>query len=748
MTQHTLPSPPPALALRPLTGIVGRGSEMGRLLGHLDAGRSVRLQAARGAGATALLRALCAEPPRPSTPDGTIALPVGLPMTDLVAVATSAARAVDGDALADSVANDGSVLADRRMLVLLDDRDATPDDIATLQRTFPSSLLVVTGNPDSAVTNLSPVALRGLSQHHAVGLVEAAMGRPLTLEEGRGARVVASVVGGVPGVLVQAAAAVRDGGLTFADVVDLLDDPPRPTALSVALQQALDDNLHVTLSHLRAFGDVPVSTPLAAVAAGLSVDEAQRRLRRLAVLGLVLSDGRDGWTAAAGVPSVSDPVRAAVARRVSAWLQASPADADVLDVGPVLALVADRVQVDDRDNVGSLTAAALALPVVADLDATRTLLAGAATWSQPPSGGPGVPTIDEPAAMASGALGDSHGGEDAASGGDAASSTGDSEDAERADANSAPVPVSAGTAPALDAAPRADAAIDKDAAPPVVPATSDDELQRNPVLAFASDRRRLAVVAVVSAAVIAAILLVVPSLRDDGQPATLRADVDLGVATVGESTSGTLTLDLTATDARAPVDLTVSGPDADAFAVDPTRCDTLDCRTAVTFSPDRSGTHLATVTAVDAEGTERGVASLTASGTGDAPDAPLATNLSVTLFPTEPSPIPAGGQATLPLSVTNGGPDDSSGAVLVVTVPPGVTAAADGCTFAGADLRCPIAELPAGQSDRLGVTLDVPADVESVRVSAQVDPVTDSDEATGDNAAGFTYPVAPPEESS
>jgi hypothetical protein len=46
------------------------------------------------------------------------------------------------------------------------------------------------------------------------------------------------------------------------------------------------------------------------------------------------------------------------------------------------------------------------------------------------------------------------------------------------------------------------------------------------------------------------------------------------------------------------------------------------------------------------------------------------------------------------------------------------------------------------------VTLDVPADVESVRVSAQVDPVTDSDEATGDNAAGFTYPVAPPEETS
>ena len=272
----------------------------------------------------------------------------------------------------------------------------------------------------------------------------------------------------------------------------------------------------------------------------------------------------------------------------------------------------------------------------------------------------------------------------------------------------------------------------------------DDSLARNPVLAFASDRRRLAIIAVVAASVIAAMLLVVPSLRGDDSPAVLRGDVDLGVASVGESTSGTLTFDLTGSDARAPLDLTVSGPDADAFAIDPVRCDSLDCRAAVTFSPDRSGTHVATVTAADATGAARAEASLTASGTGDAPAAPLETNLSVTLFPTDPTPIPAGGEAALPVGVTNAGPDDSSGAVLVLTVPDQVTASAEGCTFAGTDLRCPLAELPAGQSERLAVGLTVGEGVESVRVTGQVDPVTDVDEATGDNAAGFTYPVAPP----
>jgi hypothetical protein len=699
--------------LRPLTSIVGRGSEMGRLLGHLDARRSVRLEAPRGGGATALLRALCAEPPRPGTPDGTVALPVGLPIADMADVAERLLPESDVP------------VEQRRLLVLLDDRDATLDDVATLQAMFASSLLVVTGMPDTSGPDLAPVAMRGLSQHHAVGLVEAAMGRALTIEEGRAARAVATAVDGLPGPLIQAAATVRDGGLGFDDVLDLLDDPPRPTALSVALQRALDDSLHVTLSHLRAFGDVPVTTRMLAAAAGLEVDEAARRMRRLSVLGLVLTDGRDGWTAASGVPAVSDPVRAAAAARLTTWLSASDTPLGMFDMVGVIAAVADRVDADDRETTVDLTQAALARQPGKALAATRTLLEGAAAWSLPePELQPEPESAPADAEQPVNADNETQGEAEAATPPDGPAAT----------------PPAARTDDVTRGA--AETAASDGATQTAHYQVDEPSDEQNPVVAFVGDRRRLALVAVVAAAVIAAMLLVVPSLREDAQPSVVRGDVDLGVASLGESASGTLSFDLTGSGARVPVALTLDGPDADAFAIDPASCDSLDCRAAVTFTPDRSGTHVAAVTAVDASGAERAVASLTASGTGDEPTEPLSTNLAVTLFTTDPSPIPAGGQAVLPVGVLNNGPDDSSGAVLVVTLPDRVTGSADGCTFADAQLRCPLAELAVGRQERVEVTISVPRRIDQVRVSAQVDPVTDTDEATGDNAAGFTYPVA------
>jgi len=726
-TTSAVPSTGPGL--RPLTAIVGRGSETGRLLGHLDARRSVRLEAPRGGGATALLRALCGEPPRPAAPDGTVALPTGLPVVDMASAAALLLPASDVP------------VEQRRLMVLLDDRDATPEDITRLRETFAASLLVVTGLPESDGPDLAPVAVRGLSQHHAVGLVEAAMGRALTIEEGRAARAVATAVDGLPGPLVQAAAAVRDGGLGFTDVLDLLDDPPRPTALSVALQRALDDSLHVTLSHLRSFGDVPVTTTVLAAAAGLDRNEAARRMRRLSMLGLVLTDGRDGWTAASGVPPVSDPVRAGACERLTSWLAATDTTLDVFDTVGVLGAVADRVDAGDRATTVGLTQAALARLPADGLGATRALLESAAAWSLPEPelpaavppevGGTGPGTVDD----------DDRGDTAAATDGGGGDATDDGVAATAATVGPASEGVGGGSV---------DEAVDEGEADQAGggagPAQPPSGVEQSSLLAFVSDRRRLALVAVVAAAVLAAMLLVVPSLRDDEEPAVLRGDVDLGVASIGESASGTLGFDLTGSTARVPVDLLLDGPDADAFSIDPARCDSLDCRAAVTFTPDRSGTHVATVRAVDASGAERAVASLSASGTGDAPDEPPQTNLAVTLFTTDPSPIPAGGDAVLPVGVTNNGPDDSSGAVLVLSLPERVSGSADGCTFADSQLRCPLAELPAGQRERIEVTVSVPRRIDQVRVTAQVDPVTDVDDATSDNAAGFTYPVAAPEQ--
>lgn len=712
-------------ALRPLGGLVGRGSEMGRLLGHLDARRSVRLESARGAGATALLRAVCGEPPRPGTVDGTLALPVGLPVVDLAAVA----QRLQPEAT--------STVAQRHMLVLLDDRDLGPDDVDLLLEMFPRSVLVVTGPPDSAGERLAPVSVSGLSQHHAVGLVEAAMGRRLTIDEGRAAREVATAVEGMPGPLVQAAAAVRDGGLTFDEVLDLLDSPPRPTALAVTLQHALDDDLHVTLSHLRALGDVPATTRVAAAATDLTSTEASRRLRRLAVLGLVLTDGRDGWTAASGIPTVSEPVRVQVAERLTAWLGESNETLTVFDVASVLSALADRVAADDRTTTLALGTVARDRLPLQGLAATTALLDGAVAWATPEPLAQPDPDDDDVADVLVAGIG-------GLAFSVAATTTTTEAGAEEDSANTEAADAQASTEPSDEP----DALVAEQAATGAAPDghgadSADDTPASSPLADMVTSRRGLALIAVAAAAVIAAVLLVAPSLRAVDTPGTVRSDVDLGVTSVGESTSGTLTLDLAGSEASVPVDLVLAGPDADAFRLDPARCDTLDCRASVTFTPDRSGTHVANVTAVDSGQLDLAVVGLTGSGTGDPAPVTPATNLAVTLFPTEPSPIPGGGSAVLPVGVRNNGPDDSTGARLVVTVPPRVTAEAEGCSFADAALTCPLDELAAGQQERVAVTLTVPDRAEQVRVDAVVNPVTDTDEADSDNAAGFVYTVRP-----
>jgi len=527
--------------------------------------------------------------------------------------------------------------------------------------------------------------------------------------------------------------------LSFDDVLDLIEDPPRPTVLAVTMQHGLGDELHATLSHLRALGDVPATTSVAAAACGLSQAEADRRLRRLAVLGLVLTDGRDGWTAASSIPTVSEPVRAAAAGRVGQWLAETDAPLDVFDVASVMSVVADRVQSDDRATTLAVAKASLDRLPLDGLDHTRRLLEGVTTWAMT------EPTLE---------VGPAQGGV----------VTGP-EDAELDVPNlSTDEPAGQGARPhdraGASAAhepregPRGDSGDDDAGADarghsgddPGQPGQDDQGWQAIPgsVLALLGNRRRLALVAVVAAAVIAAMLLVVPSLSDEPEALVIRGDVDLGVATLGESTSGTLTLDLSGATAATPVALALDGPDADAFALDPARCDTTDCRASITFTPDRSGTHLATVTAVDSSDAQVAVANLSGSGTGDPPQVQVSTNLAVTLFPTEPTPIPAGGSAVLPVGVRNNGPDDSTGARLLVSVPERTSAAADGCTFTDAMLTCPLAELSAGTTERIAVRLTVPPRAQQVRVDAVVSPVTDIDDAGGDNAAGFTYRVVAP----
>jgi hypothetical protein len=700
--------PRSAAGLRPLSGLVGRSGDLARVLGHLDSGRSIHLQAVRGAGVTALLRSLCAEQPRPSTPDGVLALPSGLPLPDLTEVAYRL------------LPEASRPLPALRLLVLLDERGLEPRDVLLLQQMLPSSLLVVTGHPGADPGDLTPVPLQGLSEHHAVGLMEAAVGRPFSLDEGRAARWVAGALGGLPTWLVQAAAAVRDGGLTFSEIRGLLDDPPRPAALTVALQNALGDDLHPVLSALRAFDTVPVPESALAAATALDPAEAIRRVRRLSVLGLAMSDGRDGWTAAAGVSVVPEPVRAGVAERLATWLPQQPVESLGLAVtAAVLDAVGDRVAGHDLDGAGGLARAALRTLPLDRLDQTRVLLDQTLLWSGTDMlAGSDAPTVvnDEETAPGTTLVGEP---EESPTAGDGP--------AQEPDVTPAPV---------LDAG-------DLTAPGDLTAATSSR------LASLLSDWRRLAIIAVAAAAVVAGVLVAAPMLRAaDPASEPLRGAVDLGSTSVGSTAGGVVQLDLSGRDAVLPVSLVLSGPDADAFVLDPTRCDAVDCRASVSFTADRTGAHLATVTATDRAGVDQAIVELSGKGSQDPPAAPAETDLAVTLFPAEPSPLPAGGQGVIPVGVRNLGPDDSTSARLVLTLPAGVTARAPGCTFQGADpgrLTCTLAELAAGDQLITRVTLGLPEAVRAVQVGATVASTSDSDPADGDNAAGFTYPVRPPQ---
>ncbi len=702
MSQAVASTPPSMVALRPLGGLVGRSVHMSRLLAHVDAGRSVRLTGDRGAGTTAVLRAVCGEPLRPSVSDGVLALPAGIPLLDLPHVAH---RVTDGNQ------TPGVSVDQRRLLLMLDDRDLEPSDVATVLRQFPHSVLVVVGPAGSTQTDLEVVALEGLSDHHAVGLMEAAVGRPLTLDEGRAARWVAAAVRGLPVPLVQAAAAVRDGGLSFSEIRDLLDDPPRPGALTLALHHALDDHLHVTLSTLRSLGDVPAPTPVLAAAADVTPEEVLRRMRRLALLGLVTTDGRDGWSAAVGIAEVSESLRADTARRLTEWVAGTSA-LDIFATASLLAVVGGRVQSSDHGNAGALAAACLTHLPLEGLDQTTLLLEQTVAWAD-------AARPRQPAAVM----------------------------ATKDVADPVPEPATSDMPAEAAAAGTSTRPVPPDPSPPP---THDphaaDQLEPDSssgVAAFVSDWRRLAAVAVAAAAVLAAVLVVVPMLQRSGPPpdlAPVAANLDLGTASVGEPRSATLQLDLTGRDAAPPIRLSVTGPDADAFTLSPRRCDT-DCRSSVTFTADRSGAHLGTVTATDADGTEQAVVSLTGDGTADPPSAAARTNLAVTVFPSRPTPLPRGGSGVVPIGVTNNGPDASTGSELVVTLPAGVTGSAPGCTARGTTLTCALGELAVAEGTQVAVTVRVPDDAAPLRVLAEVAPTTDTDPSGGDDAAGFTFPV-------
>ncbi|QDY78209.1 beta strand repeat-containing protein [Streptomyces qinzhouensis] len=110
----------------------------------------------------------------------------------------------------------------------------------------------------------------------------------------------------------------------------------------------------------------------------------------------------------------------------------------------------------------------------------------------------------------------------------------------------------------------------------------------------------------------------------------------------------------------------------------------------------------------------------TAQATGTAPDGELARDTSNTvtipfiapeadlaLTKTGPASVNPGGQITYVLTITNNGPDDSSGWTVTDPIPAGLTNAATttpGCSITGGTLTCTGGALPVGDSTTISLT--------------------------------------------
>jgi len=77
---------------------------------------------------------------------------------------------------------------------------------------------------------------------------------------------------------------------------------------------------------------------------------------------------------------------------------------------------------------------------------------------------------------------------------------------------------------------------------------------------------------------------------------------------------------------------------------------------------------------------------------------------------TGPATVPAGGQLTWALEVTNKGPDPATGVKVTDPLPAGVTfvAADPGCVDAGGKVECALGNLPVGESITVHITVTVP----------------------------------------
>jgi hypothetical protein len=285
---HIRPRPTPILAVpRLIRRLLDRRFEVAAALSALDAGLPIELSGEPGIGKTAILRHLAHHPRATSFVDGIVYVRARRqPSIDLLQLIFEAFYETDEN----SRPTDAEVrrgLRDKQALILLDEVDLAPHELEQVLDIAPQSAFAVATRDRCLWGEVRSLALKGLSPEDAVLLFERELERPLDEAERSSAASLCAALGGHPVRVLQAAALVRDHGMSVGNCARSL----APATLIAELLALLDEKQRRALLALTALPGVPLTAQHVAGIAELT--DIEPALRMLARRGLVdASDSR------------------------------------------------------------------------------------------------------------------------------------------------------------------------------------------------------------------------------------------------------------------------------------------------------------------------------------------------------------------------------------------------------------------------------------------------------------------------
>lgn len=260
-------STPVDLRPRPFPGLLDRETEVREAVDALGLGAPVEVYGEPGLGKTSLLRHLAYHPAAQAFSDGIVyGSARRKPLEDVLQFLFEAFCQTDGVVKA-TEAEIRHTLADKRVLILLDDVTLEREEVETLLDVAPNCTFILSSTERHLWNDGRALALHGLPAEQGIALIERELGRPLDGAERQAAPALCQSLSGHPLRLLQLAADAREEGHSL---VELARKGQTPQGATTQALSALDDPQKRLLATLAALGGATLPPEHLAAIAGLA----------------------------------------------------------------------------------------------------------------------------------------------------------------------------------------------------------------------------------------------------------------------------------------------------------------------------------------------------------------------------------------------------------------------------------------------------------------------------------------------